>query len=72
MCRVVVEPVIVAYDAKVGAFHERVAIVRDDFSGNQRFEALTARLGSLTAQDWKDKPREVISEAIDALIKFLT
>ena len=64
-------PAIKAYDAKVGAFKEQVAIVRDVFSGNHRFETLAIRLGSLKSEDWKDKqPRNVILEAIEKLIEF--
>src|SRR6266567_4043289 len=58
--RAVVDQAVIDYDAKLGAFHEHVSIVRDDFSSSQRFADLTTRLGGLTPQDWKDKPREVI------------
>ena len=67
----VVDPAVTAYDAHLGAFREHVAMVRNDFSRDHRFMDLTTRLGSLTAQDLKDKPREVITGAIDELIKFL-
>jgi hypothetical protein len=61
-----------AYDAKVGAFQKQVAIVRDVFSDADRFETLTIKLGNLKAEDWKEKQRrEVILEALDALIQFV-
>jgi len=69
--RNVVDDSVIAYDAGLPDFCDWIEKVRGDFSGNQRFKSLTTRLGSLTAQDWKDKPREMITEAIDELITFL-
>jgi hypothetical protein len=53
------------------SFRDEVERVRDVFTDSKSFDSLTKRLGNLTTEDWKDKqPREVILEAIDALIDF--
>jgi hypothetical protein len=52
-CRVEFDKAISAYDSKVPAFREMVALVRDDFSSDtEKFDVLTNRLGSLKPDDW--------------------
>lgn len=70
--RCVVDGAITAYDDGLPDFHDWVERVREDFKGCQTFERLTSKLGSLKREDWqKRQPRDVITEAIDELIKFL-
>ena len=65
------DPSAAAYQARVPSFCAEVERVRSIFSDPKRFEALTGRLGSLTANDWQNKqPRDFILEVIDELIKF--
>ena len=69
---VVTHPSIKAYDARVCEFRERVEIVRDAFNSANKFQALAARLANLKTDDWQGnkQPREVILEALDALLEF--
>ena len=61
---------VVIYESKLPDFCDWISQVRKDFTNDQRFESLSSRLRSLTREDWKDKPCEVISQAIDDLIRF--
>lgn len=66
-----IHPAIKTYDTKVGTFREQVELVRGVFSDGQTFNTLTVRLGNLKTEDWdKKNPRDVICEAIDALLEF--
>ena len=61
-----------AYQNKVASFKSQTVIVQDDFPARQRFDALAKRIAGLKDADWNEKqPRDVICEAIDALIKFI-
>ena len=64
---------IVLYDSKLPAFSAEVERARDVFPDAEKFQALTDRLRKLTPEDWKGKqPRQVISEALDELIAFVS
>ena len=67
------DPAIIAYDSKLPSFCAEIERVRDVFKDTKRFAILTSRLASLQAEDWQQKnPRDVISEAINELIRFVT
>jgi len=60
-----------AFQNKLSSFNSESVLVQNDFPDRQRFDSLTERIAGLKSEDWnKKQPREVICEAIDALIKF--
>jgi hypothetical protein len=59
------------YLLKLPDFRREAAKSRDVFADTKTFDSLCDRLGGLKAEDWqKRQPREIILEAIDALLEF--
>jgi hypothetical protein len=63
-------PVEIGYREKMPDFISEIERARSAFGGGQ-FDALTKKLAGLTNEDFKQaNPRDIILEAIDALIEF--
>ena len=60
-----------AFQNDLSSFNFQAVLVQNDFPDRQRFNSLTERISGLKSENWnKKQPRDVICEAIDALINF--